>query len=81
VELFQSGAGNRGENMADLLSGFTDYYSHESSGGEDRMKQVVSSEFSNGAAWGKKQEAFGIITNEIARNDIIKHGEEMLALV
>lgn len=58
--LFSSGAGNRGETLHDAFSAVTDYYSHESSGGEDkpnfRMKQYLSSEF--GSASRKKQDFF-----------------------
>lgn len=48
LSLFTRGAGNKGENMADLFSGVTDYYSHESAG-QNRWKQFVSSEFGAGA--------------------------------
>lgn len=48
LSLFTRGKGNKGENMADLFSGVTDYYSHESAG-ENRWKQFVSSEFGAGA--------------------------------
>jgi hypothetical protein len=53
LSLFVRGKGNSGENMADLFSGATDYYSHESAG-ENRWKQFVSSEF--GAGSNRKQE-------------------------
>lgn len=60
TDLFSSGAGNRGETMLDGFSAVTDYYSHESSGGEEkagfRMKQTVSSEFGSGSR--KKLEFF-----------------------
>lgn len=60
TELFQRGAGNRGETLLDAFSAVTDYYSHESSGGADqpgfRMKQWVSSEFNAGSR--KKQDFF-----------------------
>lgn len=49
VDLFKNGAGNHGENAADLFNGVTDYYSHASAGGDDRMKQYESSEFGSGA--------------------------------
>lgn len=42
------GAGNRGETLLDVFSGFTDYYTHASAGGESRQKQMVSSEFGSG---------------------------------
>lgn len=52
TELFQRGAGNRGETVLDAFSAVTDYYSHESSGGKDkegfRQKQFLSSEFGSG---------------------------------
>lgn len=60
TDLFVGGAGNRGETLLDAFSAVTDYYTHESSGGEDqpgfRMKQTISSEF--GAANRKKQDFF-----------------------
>lgn len=63
TELFQRGAGNRGETLLDALSAVTDYYTHESSGGAEqpgfRMKQTLSSEF--GAAAKRKQEFFSSI--------------------
>lgn len=63
TELFQRGAGNRGETLLDAFSAVTDFYSHESSGGVDqpgfRMKQSLSSDF--GAGSKKKQEFFDSI--------------------
>jgi len=60
TDLFNGGAGNRGQTLLDAFSAVTDYYTHESSGGEDqpgfRMKQTLSSEF--GAASRKKQDFF-----------------------
>jgi hypothetical protein len=58
AEISRGGAGNRGETLLDAISGITDFYSHESSGGEDkpgfREKQSLSSEF--GAGMRKKSE-------------------------
>jgi len=52
TDLYKGGAGNRGETLLDVFSAVTDYYSHESSGGEDqpgfRLKQTVSSEWGSG---------------------------------
>ena len=52
VALYKKGAGNRGETLLDVFSAVTDYYSHESSGGESnagfRDKQWLSSEFADG---------------------------------
>jgi len=51
--LYRGGAGNTGETLLDGVSAVTDFYSHESSGGEDkagfRWKQFNSSEFGAGA--------------------------------
>jgi len=51
--LYRGGAGNKGETLLDGVSAVTDFYSHESSGGEDkagfRWKQFNSSEFGAGA--------------------------------
>ena len=49
VELFTKGAGNNGETLLDAVSAVTDFYSHESSGGEDLVKQSLSSEFGAGS--------------------------------
>lgn len=44
TELFKTGAGNRGENLADWFNAVTDFATHESAG-EDKAKQFLSSEF------------------------------------
>ena len=53
VTLHVKGAGNGGETLLDGVSAVTDFYSHESSGGEEndgfRWKQFQSSEFGAGA--------------------------------
>jgi hypothetical protein len=53
VQLYRGGAGNKGETLLDGVSAVTDFYSHESSGGEEkegfRWKQFNSSEFGSGA--------------------------------
>lgn len=76
TELFARGAGNRGENWADVFSAVTDYYTHESAGGENRWKQYVSSEF--GAGMRAKAEAFSLLTRREARNETVKRGESLL---
>jgi len=71
TELFQRGAGNRGETLLDALSAVTDYYTHESSGGSEqpgfRMKQTKSSEFGAGAQ--AKQEFFRSIFSVEGKRD------------
>jgi phage/plasmid-like protein (TIGR03299 family) len=47
--LFSHGKGNDGLNYADLFHAYTDYYSHQNSGGNDSWRQYVSSEFGSGA--------------------------------
>lgn len=71
TDLFNGGKGNRGETLLDAFSAVTDYYSHESSGGEDqpgfRMKQSLSSEF--GAGNRKKQDFFGALFSSKKNED------------
>lgn len=76
VNLFQTGAGNSGRNLADVFNAATDYFSHESSGGKDRMKQYVSSEF--GAGNRMKQTFFDVLTNESEVARVTSRGEKVL---
>lgn len=78
LDLFKNGAGNKGENLADLFSAFTDYYSHESSGGDSVLKQFQASEF--GVAGLKKQEIFETLINNEKTKESIKKGIAVLAL-
>lgn len=57
--LFVKGDGNHGENLADVFSAFTDFYSHFSAG-EDKEKQFQSSEFGAGAV--AKRDAFQFLS-------------------
>lgn len=77
-ELFVRGAGNRGETMLDCFSAITDFYSHESSGGENRLKQLASSEFGAGA--NAKARAWRGLTNVDTRKAWEVVGAESLAL-
>lgn len=78
-DLFVSGAGNRGETKADLFSAFTDYYSHESSGGrENAWKQVESSEF--GAGQNAKEFAWQALQSRDSTRTLISAGEMILAV-
>jgi hypothetical protein len=46
VELFKVGKGNNGQSVGDWFNGLTDYYTHESAGGEENAeKQWMASEF------------------------------------
>jgi hypothetical protein len=82
-QLFNGGAGNKGETRCDLFNAFTDFYSHESSGGENRWKQFESSEF--GAGHKAKTEAFQLIRGDDVPklgtwNEAIKRGDKVLQL-
>lgn len=79
TELFQTGKGNAGVNHADLFNAVTDYYSHESSGGDDKFKQVASSEFGSGAAW--KSLAWLILQDDKRTAETIVKGHTVLALI
>lgn len=78
MELYAHGAGNRGQNMADAFSAVTDYYSHESSRGDDVNKQILSSEYGAGAT--AKSEFWDIVRDEEARQETTEHGASLLAL-
>lgn len=83
-QLFNSGAGNKGESRCDLFNAFTDFFSHESSGGDNRWKQFESSEFGDGNR--KKAEAYRSISGETVPdlgdwNAIVKRGDKVLQLV
>lgn len=83
-ELFKTGKGNRGENFADVFNAFTDYYSHESSGGDDKFKQFASSEFGSGNR--AKSEAFDLLTGETVPGmgdlaEVSARGNRVLQLV
>lgn len=82
--LFCNGAGNKGETVCDLFNGFTDYFSHESSGGEDRIKQFAASEF--GTGFRAKTEAFDLLSGKDVpklgdRNTVSKRGERVLQMI
>lgn len=77
TELFSNGLGNGGNTKADVFSAITDYYTHESSGGENLWRQVVSSEY--GAGQAMKGRAWGILTDEYAFNQVVNIGAKVLA--
>lgn len=78
VQLYRNGAGNQGKDMSDLFHGFTDYYSHESAGGNNQWKQYVSSEF--GAAGKAKREVFDTLLDVDKVRDMEKRGAKSLEL-
>ncbi len=74
--LFKDGAGNRGRTLADAFSAVTDYYTHESSGGTNTMRQVVSSEM--GAARQNKQDFWNVINSADDRYTMVNRGLELI---
>tara|TARA_A100001037_G_C15079651_1_gene603576 strand:+ start:173 stop:1375 length:1203 start_codon:yes stop_codon:yes gene_type:complete len=78
--LFHYGAGNAGQTRYDMFNSATDFYSHESSGGDDsdksRMKQFTSSEFGSGATL--KGEFFNVIDRDDKFEETRQHGEKAL---
>lgn len=76
VELFKTGKGNLGQNRADAFQAVTDYYSHESSKGEDVFKQVLSSDF--GAGNVAKVEFWDMINDDDKVDATIIRGLELI---
>lgn len=77
VDLFCTGKGNEGANRADLFSAITDYYTHENAGGENKLKQFVSSEFGSGAM--KKEEFWLIVRDDDSFKKLCARGRELIA--
>lgn len=79
--LFKRGAGNRGENYADVFSAVTDYYSHNSTRGKgkNRLNQYVSSEFGLGRM--NKQSFWTVVNNKDLTERTIERGTKLLSLV
>lgn len=78
VSLFQSGDGNNGETMADLLNGFTQLHTR---GRKETKKniwtQVASSEF--GTAADRKAEFLTVLTDDKDFGMMVEEGREVLA--
>jgi hypothetical protein len=78
-ELFRRGAGNMGQTRADLFSGVTDFYTHESSGNSTNpQRQFVSSDFGTGAD--RKRDFFAIVTDDAKLDATIERGARLLEL-
>lgn len=76
--LFVNGRGNRGETMADAFSAITDYYTHESSGGDNVGRQIASSEFGFGADM--KRKALDVMSDQDKFEDVVEKGYKILQL-
>jgi hypothetical protein len=77
VELFHKGKGNLGKSRADAFSAVTDYYTHESSRGEDKFKQILSSEYGAGAT--AKADFWGMIQNTEHVDYMTERGTALIA--
>lgn len=78
TELFQTGAGNRGENLADAVSAVTDYYTHESVRGGNKARQFASSEYETGSQ--EKRDFFKTVTTHPAGAWSLQQRGEVLLL-
>ena len=76
VDLFATGKGNDGDDMADVFNAVTDYYSHESIR-SNPWRQFVSSEF--GAGQAVKARAYTALTSADGRKELSERGEVVLA--
>jgi hypothetical protein len=81
TELFLGGRGNHGENLADVVSAATDFYTHESVRGDAtgqgrKARQFASSEYESGATL--KREFFSVAQNPDKLEVVRAHGEALL---
>lgn len=76
-DLFLSGKGNNGRDLSDVFNATTDYYTHESSGGDNVSRQIVSSEY--GAGQTAKARMFNLLQDSDRTRATIAQGEVLLA--
>ena len=77
VQLFRGGAGNNGRDMSDVFNAGTDYYTHESSGGQNNARQFVSNEY--GAGQNNKADLWRVVRSGDKTEETIARGETLLA--
>lgn len=73
-DLFLNGKGNKGETVADLLNGFTEYYSGHTA--TNAAKGWASSEFGQGRD--KKLEVWDLVNNDAKMETLARRGEALL---
>lgn len=80
MQLFKTGAGNNGENFADIFQAGTDFLTHESANSQGdnaaNWKNYVSSEF--GSAKEEKKRLWAMITVEKYRTGLVDMGKVIL---
>lgn len=80
VTLFQRGAGNKGETRADVLNGFTEYFTHgPADSKKDKWSQFEASEDGRFADF--KSDFFGVCESNLAFAAMKKKGEAAFAAV
>lgn len=74
VELFEGGLGNEGRTRADAFSGYTQFHTRESSRGDDKARQMQSSE------WGSSARAKTTAATGFERDweKLVKRGTQLL---
>jgi hypothetical protein len=78
TDLFIAGKGNKGESRADLLSGATEYFTHENSGkSTNRARQFASADFGTGAQ--RKVDFMALVTNDDRMGKAEARGAELFA--
>lgn len=81
MELFETGAGNTGDNRADAFSAVTDFYTHESTRNEGAnvSRQLFSSDFGIGAK--AKINFWNVVRNDNSMNAYISSGRKAYDLL
>jgi hypothetical protein len=79
VTLFQTGDGNKGATRADILNGFTQYFTRGGTADstKDAFRAIESSEFGNNGD--RKAAFFNTLSTEKEFKSLVKDGKEALA--
>jgi Domain of unknown function (DUF932) len=75
ADFFRLGKGNKGESMADVLNGFTEFYTSGDGTGKTASiaEKVSSANFGNASEW--KAEFFDLLINQTEREKMIEKGK------